>query len=105
MCWSGLKYFFTLLGDLITSVGLIASWASCAPFDLFFAKGILAEFQLAGFYEQGTVSPDLGKNFWRNFKDSYGLGIRFITGSAVGRLDFGFSDEGGATTAYWGYPF
>ena len=74
-------------------------------FDLFFAKGILAEFQLAGFYEQGTVSPDLGKNFWKNFKDSYGLGIRFITGSAVARLDFGFSDEGGATTAYWGYPF
>jgi hypothetical protein len=74
-------------------------------FDLFFAKGILAEFQLAGFYEQGTVSPDLGKNFWKNFKDSYGLGIRFITGSAVGRLDFGFSDEGGATTAWWGYPF
>jgi len=54
---------------------------------------------------KGTVSPDLGKNFWKNFKDSYGLGIRFITGSAVGRLDFGFSDEGGATTAWWGYPF
>ncbi len=74
-------------------------------FDVIFAKGFLAEFQLAGFYEQGTVSPDLGGNFWNNFKDSYGLGIRLITGSAVARLDFGFSDEGGQTTAYWDYPF
>ena len=74
-------------------------------FDLFFAKGFLAEFQLAGFYEQGTVSSDLGESFWKNFKDSYGFGIRMITGSAVARLDFGFSNEGGATTAYWDYPF
>ena len=74
-------------------------------FDVIFAKGFLAEFQLAGFYEQGTVSPDLGDSFWSNFKDSYGLGIRLITGSAVARLDFGFSDEGGETTAYWDYPF
>ncbi len=74
-------------------------------FDIIFAKGFLAEFQIAGFYEQGTVSPNLGKNFWNNFKDSYGIGIRLITGSAVARLDFGFSDEGGETTAYWDYPF
>jgi len=74
-------------------------------FDVIFAKGFLAEFQLAGFYEQGTVSSDLDGNFWNNFKDSYGLGIRLITGSAVARLDFGFSDEGGQTTAYWDYPF
>jgi len=65
----------------------------------------LAEFQLTRYYEQGTVSPDLGKNFWKNFKDSYGFGIRFITGSVVARLDFGFSDEGGATAAYWDYSF
>ena len=74
-------------------------------FDVIFAKGFLAEFQLAGFYEQGTVSPDLGDSFWNNFKDSYGLGLRLITGSAVARLDFGFSKEGGETTAYWDYPF
>ena len=74
-------------------------------FDVIFAKGFLAELQLAGFYEQGTVSPDLGESFWKYFKDSYGLGIRLITGSAVARLDFGFSDEGGETTAYWDYPF
>jgi len=74
-------------------------------FDVIFAKGFLAEFQLAGFYEQGTVSSELNDRFWTNFKDSYGFGIRLITGSAVARLDFGFSDEGGATTAYWDYPF
>ena len=74
-------------------------------FDVIFAQGILAEFQLAAFYEQGTVSSDLGNNFWNNFKDSYGLGLRFITGSAVGRIDVGFSDEGGATSIWWDYPF
>ena len=74
-------------------------------FDLFFAKGFLAEFQLAGFYEQGTVSKDLNDSFWSNFKDSFGFGIRLITGSAVARIDFGYSIEGGATTAYWDYPF
>ena len=74
-------------------------------FDLFFSRGVLAEFQLAGFYEQGTVSPNLGGKFWKNFKDSYGLGLRLITGSAVGRLDFGFSEEGKAITAYYDYPY
>ena len=67
--------------------------------------GFLAEFQVAGFYEQGTVSSNLGAEFWNNFKDSYGVGVRLITGSAVARLDFGFSDEGSETTAYWDYPF
>ena len=74
-------------------------------FDIILAKGFLAEFQLAGFYEQGTVSSDLGGDFWKNFKESYGLGLRFITGSAVARIDFGFSDEGSESTLYWGYPF
>ena len=72
---------------------------------MIFAKGFLAEFQFAGFYEQGTVSSEIGEKLWSNFKDSYGFGIRLITGSAVARLDFGFSDEGGQTTAYWDYPF
>ena len=74
-------------------------------FDVILAKGFLAEFQLAGFYEQGTVSPDLGEDFWRNFRDSYGFGLRFITGSAVARFDFGFSDEGSAVSIWWDYPF
>ena len=74
-------------------------------FDLIFAKGLLAEFQLAGFYDQGTVSPDLGENFWKNFKDTRGIGLRLITGSAVSRIDYGISDEGGETIIYWDYPF
>ena len=74
-------------------------------FDILIAKGLLAEFQLAGFYEQGTVSPDLGTNLWKNFKDTFGIGLRLITGSAVGRIDYGFSDEGTETIIYWDYPF
>ena len=51
------------------------------------------------------MSPDLGTNLWKNFKDTFGIGLRLITGSAVGRIDYGFSDEGAETIIYWDYPF
>ena len=74
-------------------------------FDVFLAKGLIAEFQLTGFYDQGTVSDNLGSNLWKNFKDTYGTGLRLITGSAVVRIDYGKSDEGSETIVYWDYPF
>ena len=57
------------------------------------------------FYDQGTVSADLGRNLWTNFKDTYGMGLRFITGSTVFRFDYGNSDEGSQTIIYYDYPF
>jgi len=56
-------------------------------FDVIFAKGFIAEFQIACFYEQETVSSGLGHKIWQNYKESYGLGFRLITGSSVARLD------------------
>ena len=74
-------------------------------FDILFAKRILAEFLLPGFYELGTVLSDIGSKLWNYYKDSYGLGIRLITGYTAARLGFGLSTVGGQTTTYWDYQF
>ncbi|MGK5093036.1 hypothetical protein WDW89_13595 [Deltaproteobacteria bacterium TL4] len=68
-------------------------------------KGVFAGFQLAAFYERGTVSPDNGNNLWKNFKDSYGIGARFIFNTLVARIDVGQSEEATETTVFIGYPF
>jgi len=74
-------------------------------FDYILQKGVFAGFQFAIFYEQGTVSPDLGHSFWENFKDSYGVAFRGLFNSVVFRADLGFSDEGSALTIWYGHPF
>ena len=57
------------------------------------------------FYEEGTVSPDMGETFWKNFKNSFGFGARFLLTTVIVRIDQGFSEEGSETTIYIGYPF
>ena len=74
-------------------------------FDFFVEKGIFTGFQLAAFFEQGTVSPDMGSRFWKNFRNSYGIASRFLFNSAIIRADFGFSDESSELTIWYGYPF
>ena len=74
-------------------------------FNFIVEKGTFAGFQAAVFYEEGTVSPDMGKNFWKNFRNSYGLGDRFLFNSVIFRIDQGFSQEGSETTVYIGYGF
>ena len=74
-------------------------------FDVFVEKGVYAGLQLAAFWEQGTVSPNPGRDLWRNFRTSYGLGARFLFNTVVLRLDLGFSREGSEGTVYIGYPF
>ena len=74
-------------------------------FDFILEKGVFAGIQLAFFYEQGTVSPDLGSSYWSNFRDSYGIASRFLFNTTVARMDFGFSDEGKELTVWYGYPF
>lgn len=74
-------------------------------FNYFLEKGTFAGFQLAFFYEQGTVSPDRG-SLWENMRKSYGVGTRFIFNTIIVRIDRGVSeDEGGQTTFFVGYPF
>ena len=74
-------------------------------FDFFVEKGIFTGFQLAAFFEQGTVSPDMGSRFWKNFRNSYGIASRFLFNSAIIRADFGISDESSELTIWYGYPF
>ena len=68
-------------------------------------KGTFAGFQAAVFYEEGTVSPDMESNFWKNFRNSFGLEARFLFNSVIFRIDQGFSQEGSETTVYIGYGF
>ena len=74
-------------------------------FNFIVEKGTFAGFQAAVFYEEGTVSPDMGANFWKNFRNSYGLGARFLFNSVIFRIDQGFSQESSETSVYIGYGF
>ena len=47
----------------------------------------------------------MGANFWKNFRNSYGLEARFLFNSVILRIDQGFSQEGSETTVYIGYGF
>ena len=74
-------------------------------FNYFIERGTFAGFQAAVFYEEGTVSPDMGSSFWKNFRNSYGLGGRFLFNNVIFRIDHGFSQEDSETTVYIGYGF
>ena len=73
-------------------------------FDLVIEKGVYTSMQLAFFYEQGTVAGKISE-LWENFKNSYGVGARFIFQSLILRADLGFSDEGREIVVFVGYPF
>ena len=74
-------------------------------FNYFVERGVFAGFQLAFFYEEGTVSPNMGESFWKNFRNPYGFGGRFLFNTVIIRIDQGFSKEGAETTIYIGYGF
>ena len=73
-------------------------------FNFILEKGTFAGIQIAFFYEQGTVSPDKG-SIWKNMKNSYGAGTRFLFNNVIVRIDRGYGREGGQTTFFVGYPF
>ena len=50
-------------------------------------RGIFRGIQAAFFYEEGTVSPDMGATFWKNFKNSFGFGARFLLTTVIVRID------------------
>ena len=73
-------------------------------FDYIIERGVYAGFQLAVFYEEGTVAPSKDL-LHKNFRKSYGFGARIIFNNLIVRADQGFSDEGYETTVFIGYPF
>ncbi len=75
------------------------------PFDFWIWKDVATGFQLALFYEVGSVAEekeDLGEET----KSSYGTGLRMVSASGfVYRADLGFGDEGQETTIMFQYPW
>ena len=75
------------------------------PFDYLFWKDVRTGLQLAFFAETGTVAETRGE-LWDESRDSYGMGLRLITGSgSVYRADYATGDEGGELTVFFFYPW
>jgi hypothetical protein len=76
------------------------------PFNLYFAKDIRTGFQVALFYEIGSVS-DTRSELNKIMRSSYGLGFRMITASGfVLRADLvALGKEGNEMTMMFGYPW
>ena len=70
------------------------------PFDLYFIKDFRTGFQLAFFYETGTVA-ERREDLWAKSRNSTGLGARLVTGSGfIYRFDVATGSEGAETTLF-----
>ena len=67
-------------------------------------KGVRTGFQLAAFYEVGTVSDQVIE-LDQNYRHSAGVGLRVLFEGATVRLDVAQGEEGGATTLFIDYPW
>ncbi len=74
------------------------------PFDILFMKGIRTAFQLAFFYEEGSVSEKIG-DLGNERRSSAGVGFRLVTSGIVYRVEVAGGDEGTETTVIVGYPW
>lgn len=76
------------------------------PFNLYFAKDIRTGFQVALFYEIGSVT-DIRSELNKIMRSSYGLGFRIVTASGfVLRADLvALGREGNEVTMILGYPW
>jgi hypothetical protein len=76
------------------------------PFNLYFAKDIRTGFQVALFYEIGSVA-DIRSELNKIMRSSYGLGFRIVTASGfVLRADLvALGREGNEMTMIFGYPW
>jgi hemolysin activation/secretion protein len=65
-----------------------------------------AEFEVAPFVDMGKVFNTFRKRQFRDYEVTPGIGFRTIVRpSVVGRIDYGYSDEGGAVFAGLDFPF
>ncbi|MCH8844725.1 MAG: hypothetical protein IID61_17315 [SAR324 cluster bacterium] len=75
------------------------------PFDYLFWKDVRTGIQIAFFGESGTVA-ETSSELWDESRESYGMGLRLITGSGqVYRADFATGDEGNEVTVFFFYPW
>ena len=74
-------------------------------FDWYFIRDVRTGFQVAFFYEEGTVA-DKASDLWNEKRASAGIGTRLVTGSGfVYRLDYATGTEGGSTIVIFDYPW
>jgi len=75
------------------------------PFNIVIMKDIRTAFQIAFFYEIGTVADREG-DLWSSTRSSFGAGFRMVTASGiVYRVDLAFGDEGFVPTIFFMYPW
>jgi len=75
------------------------------PFNIIVMKDIRTAFQIALFYETGTVA-DRRDELWDIRRSSYGTGFRMVTASGlVYRIDLATGYEGIQTSIFFQYPW
>jgi outer membrane protein assembly factor BamA len=68
--------------------------------------GVMADFELAPFLDTGQVFGNFNDVSVKDYRMTPGLGIRgIVRPNVVGRLDYGFSREGGAIFAGLDFPY
>jgi len=95
-------------GSIVEFVGAELRWnlsQDPVPFNIFLAKDVRTELQLAFFYERGSVA-DSNVDLWKKSAFSYGTGIRIITASGfIYRFDVANGNEGKNFTFFIDYPW
>ena len=67
---------------------------------------VTAEFEIAPFVDMGTVFTSFQREDLEDLKVTPGIGFRgLVRPTVVGRVDYGYSDEGGAVFAGLDFPF
>ena len=88
------------------SYGLEYRWnfsEEAKEFNWWLLGGMKTNFQLAAFYEQGTVNDNYSE-LSSNLKSSYGVGFRAFISGLIYRLDIAWGDEGVGTSMFIDYP-
>jgi outer membrane protein assembly factor BamA len=68
--------------------------------------GVAADFEVAPFVDMGKVFNTFQKRQFRDYEVTPGIGFRgTVRPSIVGRIDYGYSSEGGAVFAGLDFPF
>lgn len=67
---------------------------------------VTADWELAPFFDVGSVMNRIDRMRWKNFEFNPGLGFRAtVRPNIVGRIDVGFGNDGPAVYVGLGYPF
>jgi outer membrane protein assembly factor BamA len=67
---------------------------------------VMAEFEIAPFIDMGKTFNTFQKRQFKDYEATPGIGFRgLVRPGTVGRIDYGFSKEGGAVFAGLDYPF